>query len=114
MRYFLLIFVICIAAVIGIAGKRGTFSRKPPLYIFPDMKRQLKLRPQSPNDFFENGVSSQLAPAGTVAHSKPILVNGRPVYAYEDSAVLTGFVAGTTNYVETNPFPITEQLLRRG
>ena len=57
MRYFLLIFVVCVAAVIGIAGKRGTLSRKTPLYIFPDMKRQLKLRPQSPNDFFENGVS---------------------------------------------------------
>ena len=24
MRYFLLIFVVCVAAVIGIAGKRGT------------------------------------------------------------------------------------------
>ena len=114
MRYFLLIFVVCVAAVIGIAGKRGTLSRKPPLYIFPDMKRQLKLRPEAPNDFFENGVSSQLAPAGTVPRSKTIMVGDQAVYPYEDSPVFTGFVSGTTNYVETNPYPITPQLLKRG
>jgi hypothetical protein len=114
MRYFLLIFVVCVAAVIGIAGKRGTMSRKTPLYIFPDMKRQLKLRPMEPNDFFENGVSSQLPPAGTVARTKPTLVNNEPVYAYEDSPVFTGHIPGTTNYVENNPFPITRPLLNRG
>ncbi|HWC59449.1 MAG TPA: cytochrome c, partial [Verrucomicrobiae bacterium] len=114
MRYFLLIFVVCVAAVIGIAGKRGTLSRKTPLYIFPDMKRQLKLRPEQPNDFFENGVSSQLPPAGTVVHAKPTMVAGQPVYPYEDSPVFTGRQTGTTNFVETNPFPVTEQLLKRG
>jgi hypothetical protein len=114
MRYFLLIFVVCVAAVVGIAGKRGTLSRKTPMYIFPDMKRQLKLRPMEPNNFFENGVSSQLAPAGTVVHAKPTMVGGQPVYPYEDSPVFTGHVAGTTNFVETNPFPVTEALLQRG
>jgi Cytochrome C oxidase, cbb3-type, subunit III len=114
MRYFLLIFVVCVAAVIGIAGHRGAMSRKPPIYIFPDMKRQLKLRPQTPNNFFENGVSSQLPPAGTVARAKPIMVSDQAIYPYEDSPVLTGHVSGTTNYVETNPFPITPQLLKRG
>jgi mono/diheme cytochrome c family protein len=114
MRYFLLIFAIGVAAVVLIAGKRGTLSRKPPLYIFPDMKRQLKLRPQTPNDFFANGVSSQLPPAGTVAESKPVQVGDRVVYPYEDSPVFTGRTAGTTNFVETNPFPITAPLLERG
>jgi hypothetical protein len=114
MRYFLLIFAVSVAAVIGIAGFRGTHSRKPPLYIFPDMKRQLKLRPQTPNDFFENGVSSQLPPAGTIPRSKTFTVGDRVVFPYEDSPVLTGHVPGTTNYVATNPFPITPQLLKRG
>jgi hypothetical protein len=114
MRYFLLIFVVCVAAVIGIAGKRGTMSRKTPLYIFPDMKRQLKLRPQTPNDFFENGVSSQLPPAGTVARTRPTLVNDQEVYPYEDSPVFSGRMTGTTNFVENNPFPITMPLLKRG
>jgi mono/diheme cytochrome c family protein len=114
MRYFLLIFAVCVAAVFGIAGRRGSLSRKPPLYIFPDMKRQLKLRPMTPNDFFANGVSSQLPPEGTVARTKTIMVGDETVYPYEDSPVLTGFVTGTTNYVPTNPFPITPQLLKRG
>jgi hypothetical protein len=114
MRYYLLIFAVCVAAVIGIAGRRGALSRKPPLYIFPDMKRQLKLRPMTPNDFFANGVSSQLPPEGTVARGKAIMAGDTTVYPYEDSPVLTGFVTGTTNYVPTNPFPITPQLLKHG
>jgi len=114
MRYFLLIFVVCVAAVIGIAGKRGTLMRKTPMYIFPDMKRQLKLRPMEPNNFFENGVSSQLPPDGTVVHARPTMVGDKQVFPYEDSPVFTGKVPGTTNFVETNPFPITEALLKRG
>src|SRR5579859_2286147 len=101
MRYFLLIFAVCVLAVIGIAGKRGSHFRNTPLYIFPDMRRQLKLRPQTPNDFFENGVSSQLPPAGTVARSQPLLVGDKAVYPYEDSPVWTGQVTGKTNFVET-------------
>jgi mono/diheme cytochrome c family protein len=118
MRYFLLIFGIAVVAVLAIAGRRfddgGTISRKPPLYIFPDMDRQLKLRPQEPNAFFANGVSSQLPVEGTVARAKPIQVGDTAVYSYEDSPVYTGRVPGTTNFVETNPFPITAQLLQRG
>src|SRR5436305_13066920 len=113
MRYFLLIFAIAVAAVVLIAGKRGTLSRKPPLYILPDMKRQLKLRPQTPNDFFANGVSSQLPPAGTVAYKPPVVIGNETNYPYADSPLFTGHATGTTNFVETNPFPITAQLLER-
>jgi mono/diheme cytochrome c family protein len=114
MRYIFLIFAICVVAVIGIAGFRGTLSRKTPLYVFPDMRRQLKLRPQEPNGFFENGISSQLAPAGTVARAKPIQTAAGLVYPYEEVPVYTGRSAGTTNFVETNPLSINGQLLQRG
>ena len=114
MRYFLLIFAVCVLAVIGIAGKRGSHFRKTPLYIFPDMRQQLKLLPEKPNDFFSNGMASQLPPSGTVARNKPLLVGDRLVYPYEDSPVWTGQESGKTNFVETNPFPITPQLLERG
>ena len=113
MRYFVLIFAVCVLAVIGIAGRRGSHFRKPPLYIFPDMRQQLKLLPQKPDDFFSNGMASQLPPAGTVARSKPLLVGDRMVYPYEDSPVWTGQESGKTNFVETNPFPITPQLLEQ-
>src|SRR5437762_10543543 len=114
MRYFLIVFGVCVLAVGGILGKRGSHFRKPPLYIFPDMEWQLKLRPQKENSFFTNGISSQVAPAGTIARSMPIQAAGGPVFPYEDSPVNTGRVLGTTNFVENNPLPITADLLKRG
>jgi len=102
------------ASIVGIAGFRGGLSRKPPIEIFPDMNRQLKLRPMVPDSFFTNGVSSQLPPPGTIARSEPIQTAGGPVYSFEDSPVNTGRVTGTTNYVETNPLPVTGELLQRG
>jgi mono/diheme cytochrome c family protein len=114
MRYFLLIFAVCVLAAIGIAGKRGSLSRRPPLYMFPDMRRQLKLRPQQPNEFFANGVSSQLPPAGTIPRDPPIQTRAGLVYPYEDSPVYSGCATGTTNFVENNPLAVTAQLLQRG
>ena len=40
-------------------------------------------------------------------------MNG-PVYPFEDAPVNTGLITGTTNFVETNPLPVTWPLLRRG
>ena len=76
MRYFFIILLLTVAAVVSIAGFRGTRFRQPPLEVFPDMKRQLKLRPQTANGFFASGLSSQLTPPGTVAQSKPRMVGG--------------------------------------
>ena len=102
------------AATVGILGFQGSTMRKPPFELFPDMDRQAKLRPQEPNHFFANGVSSQLPPAGTVARSQPIQTMNGEVYAFEDSPVNTGKISGTTNFVETNPLPVNEALLARG
>ena len=114
MRYFLAIFAACVLGVVGLLGFRGTHFRKPPLYIFPDMEWQYKLRPQTPNGFFANGMSSQPHVPGTVPRSQPIMTRTGLVYPYQDAPVNTGFVTGTTNYVETNPLPITAELLARG
>lgn len=114
MRYFFLIFAVLVLIVIGVAGRRGDLSRNRPIQIFPDMKRQLKLRPQTPNGFFASGLSSQLPPPGTIAQGKPKLVGDREVYPFEDAPVNTGRVPGTTNFVELNPFPVTGGLLARG
>ena len=117
MRYvigFILIFLAGTMVVVGIAGFRGRLSRKPPIEIFPDMDRQLKLRPQQPNNFFANGLSSQLPPAGVIARSEPIQTVLGPVYLYEDAPVNTGRITGTTNFIATNPLPVTATLLQRG
>ncbi len=114
MRYFLLIFGVLVVLVVLIAGRRGDLTRNRPLQIFPDMKRQLKLRPQTANSFFASGLSSQLPPPGTIARSEPLNVGGHAVYPFEDLPVNTGRVPGTTNFVELNPLPVTAQLLNRG
>jgi mono/diheme cytochrome c family protein len=102
------------AAVFAIAGMQGRMSRKPPIEVFSDMDRQLKLRPQKPNHFFVNGVSSQLPPPGTIARSSPLQTANGAVYSFEDSPVNTGRVAGKTNFIEVNPLRMDAHLLTRG
>jgi mono/diheme cytochrome c family protein len=108
MRYFLLILGLSIVLVMTIAGRRyddgGPISRRPPIEIFPDMDRQPKLRPETRNNFFPDRLSSQLPVPGAVARGTP----------YEDSPANTGRITGTTNFVETIPVPVTEQLIARG
>ena len=69
MRYILSILLIGAAigaAAFGMLGLQGKMSRKPPLEIFPDMKRQPKLRPQKPSAFAEAHRTSRLPVPGTV------------------------------------------------
>jgi len=117
MRIFASIIVIVLvlsAALFAVVGTQGRLSRKPPLEIFSDMDRQPKLRPQKPFGMFANGVSSQLPPDGTIARSTPIQTANGTVYPFEDSPVNTGKISSTTNFVGTNPLPISMQLLNRG
>jgi mono/diheme cytochrome c family protein len=101
MRYFLIIVLLVVAVVLSIAGFRGARSAQPPFEVFPDMKRQPKLRPQKPFAFFGDQ-SSRLPVPGTV-----------PADAILDAAIATGKISGT-NFIETNPLPITQELLARG
>ncbi|HMJ91621.1 MAG TPA: cytochrome c [Candidatus Acidoferrum sp.] len=104
MRYFLLLFALIVLAVMGILGKRGSTSTRPPLEVFQDMDRQPKYRPQQPSLVFANNRTSQEAAPGTVARGD----------RYENNAINTGRQPGTTNFVEFIPVPVTEQLMVRG
>jgi mono/diheme cytochrome c family protein len=114
MRYFLAILLVLSAAIVGVLGFRGTHFRKPPLYIFPDMEWQLKLRPQKPSGFFANGRTSQLFVPGTIPRGGAIQTAAGPVQDYEDAPAITGRITGTTNFVEVNPMAINAALLKRG
>lgn len=114
MRYFLALLAVGVIGVIGVLGFRGSTFRKPPLYIFPDMEWQPKLRPQYPNGFFKNGISSQPHVMGTIARSQPVRTLKGEVFPYEDAPVNTGRMTGTTNFVVINPMPITAGSLKRG
>ena len=112
--YFILVVVASAAAAFAIVGIPGHLSRKPPLEVFPDMDRQAKLRPEKPFEFFPNGLSSQLPPAGTVARSTPVQTVNGAVYAWQEVPFNTGHLIGTTNFVATNPIPVDAALLARG
>ena len=117
MRYLLysiLVIVAITAAAFTIIGIPGHLSRKPPLEVFPDMDRQAKLRPAQPFDFFKNGLSSQLPPAGTVVRSAPIETANGSVYSYQDVPFNTGRTTGTTNFVTLNPLVVNAASLQRG
>jgi mono/diheme cytochrome c family protein len=104
MRYFLLACLLLGLVIVSIAGCRGSLSRRPPVELIPDMDRQPKLRPQSVNRFFDNGLSSRLPVPGTIARGAP----------YQDLPINTGREPGTTNFVELNPVAVTDALLARG
>jgi hypothetical protein len=104
MRYFFLIFGLCVVMVMAIAGKRGSLSRREPIEIFPDMNRQPKLRPQNPDAFFEDGKSSRLPIPGTIARGDH----------YQDLPVNTGRIPGTTNFIDVIPVEVTAKLMARG
>jgi mono/diheme cytochrome c family protein len=118
MRYFLAAWVLVLIAVVSVAGLRGSISRKPPLYVFPDMDRQPKLRPQEPNTFFPDGRSSRQPVPGTIARSHPyelpVTDPKLEAFPFEDAPANTGRIAGTTNFVENGPFQITAQFMARG
>ncbi len=53
--------------VVALLGVRGQTSTKPPILIFNDMVEQPKYKPQSESEFFADGRSMRLPPAGAVA-----------------------------------------------
>lgn len=118
MRYFLVGFILLGVLVVSVAGFRGSKSRKPPFEVFPDMDRQLKLRPQTVDPFFADARSSRLPVAGTIARSAPYhLSSADPnliAYPFEDVPANTGRMTGATNFVETGPFELTPQFMARG
>lgn len=66
LRGFLLLFLLAAIAIVGMAGFRGQTSARTPWEIFPDMVRQMKVRPQSPSGFFADGRGPRMPIAGTV------------------------------------------------
>lgn len=78
-------------------------SRQPPIWVWPDMKKQDKYKPQMQSSFFADGRASRRPVEDTIAQE-----TYRPDQAYS-----TG-IADTGMYVAKNPEPITRELLERG
>ena len=121
LRGFLLISLLITIAAVAVLGFRGEKTTNEPWEIFPDMVRQMKVRAQSPLNFFADGRGPRMPVNGTV----PIgyeMPKAQPPGAPESQRAV-GFSVGTdyfdtgkmgTNWGTGIPVPVTPQLLQRG
>ena len=66
MRYVFLFYTLLVVAVIAIGGYQGMKSGRTPIWIFPDMDIQHKVKAQKPSEFFADGTGARTPVAGTV------------------------------------------------
>lgn len=78
-------------------------SRQPPIWVWLDMKKQDKYKPQAASAFFSDGRASRLPAEGTLAQELY-----RPDTAYSTGITEAGL------YVTRIPEPVTLSLLKRG
>jgi mono/diheme cytochrome c family protein len=122
LRGFLLICLLVTIASVAVLGFRGEKTTNEPWELFPDMVRQMKVRPQAPLNFFADGRGPRMPINGTVplGYEMPGPRSGGG--AAQTHAV--GFSVGTdyintgkmsnTNWGTGIPIPVTPQLLQHG
>ena len=127
LRGFLVIFLLCTIAIIAVFGFRGQTSTGPPLELFPDMVRQMKVRAQAPLNFFADGRGSRLPVGGTIPIGyempKPETTASLAAAVGPYTHPRAGFSAGT-DYYNTGkmrdhwgtgiPVEVTRELMERG
>jgi mono/diheme cytochrome c family protein len=128
LRGFILISLLLTVAGVAFLGFRGKKSTEPPFELFPDMVRQMKVRAQSPSNFFADGRGSRMPIDGTVpiGYEPPrvqtIATPAAGVPAAQSREKLA-FSEGT-DYYDTGkmgdrwgtgmPVEVTPELMRRG
>jgi mono/diheme cytochrome c family protein len=127
LRGFFVIFLLCTIAIIAVFGFRGQVSTAPPLEVFPDMVRQMKVRAQAPLNFFADGRGPRLPVAGTVPIGyempKPQTAETQAMSVGPWSHPNASFSVGT-DYYNTGkmrdqwgtgiPLEVTSELMERG
>jgi mono/diheme cytochrome c family protein len=121
LRGFLLISLLLTIAAVAVLGFRGEKTTNEPWEIFPDMVRQMKVRAQSPLNFFADGRGPRMPVKGTapIGYEMPkAQTPGAP-----ESHPAPGFSVGP-DYIDTGkmgtnwgtgiPVPVTSQLVQRG
>ena len=127
LRGFFVIFLLCTIAIIAVFGFRGQFGTQPPMEVFPDMVRQMKVRTQAPLSLFADGRGPRLPVAGTVPIGYEMPKPGTSESLADAigpwSHPQAGFSVGT-DYYNTGkmgdhwgtgfPIPVTRELIERG
>ena len=130
LRGFFLIFLLIGVAVVAFLGFRGRKSVEPPMEVFPDMKRQMKVRPQANLGFFADNRGMRPPVAGTVpiGYSMPqpnaqASPGTSPLPSGPEMQDPFSFSSGS-DYMSTGkmganwgtgiPMPVTAQFMERG
>jgi mono/diheme cytochrome c family protein len=123
LRGFLLISLLVTLAGVAVLGFRGEKTTNEPWELFPDMVRQMKVRAQSPLNFFSDGRGPRMPINGTVPIGYDMPKPETNSSAAEPQTLPHGFSVGT-DYVDTGkmgnnwgtgiPVPVTPELLERG
>ena len=127
LRGFFVIFLLCTIAILAVFGFRGQTSTGPPLELFPDMVRQMKVRAQAPLNLFADGRGPRLPVPGTVPIGyempKPETAEASGPTIGPWSHPHASFSAGT-DYYNTGkmgdrwgtgiPLEVTRELMERG
>jgi mono/diheme cytochrome c family protein len=130
LRGFFLTFLLVGVAMVAFLGFRGQRSTGSPIEVFPDMVRQIKVRPQAPLGFFADGRGIRPPVAGTVpiGYSMPHPQSQpnpgtAPLPSGPEMQQQFGFSAGTdyassgkmgANWGSGIPIPVTAELMQRG
>ena len=130
LKYFFLSFLLVVAVVISLAGFRGGRSTRPPIEVFPDMVRQIKVRPQAPLGFFADGRGMRPPVAGTVpigyempnpqaASSPGAPLTPNPAHEQDRLAFSVGADYQNTGKMGATwgtgiPLPVNAELMQRG
>ena len=121
LRGFLLISLLLTIVAVAVLGFRGEKGTNEPWEIFPDMVRQMKVRAQSPLNFFADGRGPRMPVNGTVPIGyempKPQPADAPESYSAASFSVGTDYIATGkmgTNWGTGIPVPVTAQLLQRG
>ncbi len=110
--FFLILFAIAVMLAVGI-GPRGEKFTKPPLYVFPDMDWQYKLKFQKPSDFFADGQGARRPVDGTIplGYDLPLTEDDFPV---GDTYYRTGLFGDFYGDGMPDAVAVDEKLLMRG
>lgn len=92
MKYFFLAYALIAILVVAVGGFRGDKFSNTPIEVFPDMDRQDKIKAQTENIFFEDGLGSRQPVEGTVPFGYEASVEGGMQFGTGDNYFSTGAI----------------------
>jgi len=124
MRIFFLALALAVVASLALFGWRGHHFSQPPIQIFPDMVRQSKVKPQTPDHFFADGLGARRPVPGTVPLGYEMPAAGSPSPSpaggpYLDLRFSSGSSYAATGRIDGQwgsglPWPVTASMMDRG